>query len=96
MEKTTFLIILVIYLLLFAMKRTMLNILQANGKLLWMTQEIATYIFFFIFIVLMVVGVLYTSSTQTDFSNVNQGFEKLRTGGDKDRPHRYFDINTYW
>ncbi|MDD2697623.1 MAG: hypothetical protein PHF17_02345 [Arcobacteraceae bacterium] len=74
----------------------MLNILQANGKLLWMTQEIATYIFFFIFIVLMVVGVLYTSSTQTDFSNVNQGFEKLRTGGDKDRPHRYFDINTYW
>ncbi len=96
MEKTTFLILLVVYLLSFSMKRTMLNMAQARGKLLWMTQEMGTYIFFFIFIVLMVVGVLFTSETQKTFANVNEGFEKLRTGGDKDRPHRYFDINTYW
>ena len=96
MEKTTFLIILVIFFLVFAMKRSVLNMLQAKGKLLWLTQEMATYIFFGLFILLMVIGVLFTSQTEKEFANVNDGFEKLHTGGDKNRPHRYFDINTYW
>ncbi len=96
MEKTTFLILLIVFLILFGIKRIILEMLQKSGKLLWMSQEMATYIFFGLFIVLMVAGVLFTSSTETDFANVNQGFEKIRNGGDKDRPHRYFDINTYW
>ncbi len=96
MEKTTFLVILVLFVIAFAMKRSVLNMLQKNGKLLWLTQEMATYIFFGLFIVLMIVGVLFTSQTQSDFANVNDGFEKIRDGGDKNRPHRYFDINTYW
>jgi hypothetical protein len=96
MEKTTFLILLIVFLILFGIKRTILEMLQKSGKLLWLTQEMATYIFFGLFVVLMVVGVLFTSSTETDFANVNQGFEKIRTGGDKDKPHRYFDINMDW
>ncbi|MDX9743865.1 MAG: hypothetical protein RBT59_08620 [Arcobacteraceae bacterium] len=96
MEKTTFLILLIVFLILFGIKRAILEMLQKSGKLLWLTQEMATYIFFGLFILLMVVGVLFTSSTETDFANVNQGFEKIRTGGDKDKPHRYFDINMDW
>ena len=96
MEKTTFLILLIVFLILFGIKRTILEMLQKSGKLLWLTQEMATYIFFGLFILLMVIGVLFTSSTETDFANVNQGFEKIRTGGDKDKPHRYFDINMDW
>jgi len=93
MEKTTFLILLVILLILFAMKRSVLDMLQKSGKLLWLTQEIATYFFLFLFIVLIIVGVLFTSSVETNFANVSEGFEKIRDGGDKDKPHRYFDIN---
>lgn len=96
MEKTTFLILLIVFLILFGIKRAILEMLQKSGKLLWLTQEMATYIFFGLFILLMVIGVLFTSSTETDFANVNQGFEKIRTGGDKDKPHRYFDINMDW
>ena len=96
MGKTTFLILLIVFLILFGIKRTILEMLQKSGKLLWLTQEMATYIFFGLFILLMVIGVLFTSSTETDFANVNQGFEKIRTGGEKDIPQRYFDINMDW
>jgi hypothetical protein len=96
MEKTTFLLLLILYFILFAVKRTSLELLQKNGKLLWLSQEIATYIFVFIFVLLMIIGVLFTSNVENEFSNVSEGFEKIRDGGDKDKPHRYFDINLDW
>jgi hypothetical protein len=96
MEKTTFLILLIILLILFAMKRSVLDMLQKNGKLLWLTQEMATYIFWGLLVILITIGVFFTSTVETDFANVSQGFEKVRTGGDKDKPHRYFDINLDW
>jgi hypothetical protein len=93
MEKTTFLVLLIVYVILFSLKRTLLEILNKNGKLLWLTQEMATYIFWGLLFILITVGVFFTSSVETDFANVSQGFEQIRDGGDKDKPHRYFDIN---
>ena len=69
------------------MKRSVLNMLQAKGKLLWLTQEMATYIFFGLFILLMVIGVLFTSQTEKEFANVNEGFEKLHTVLENDHGH---------
>jgi hypothetical protein len=93
MEKTTFLIILVIYAVTFGVKRTVLSSFHKNDQLKWLSQETATYLFVVLFVVLMVVGVLFTKTN--DYSNVNEGFDKIRNPETKKRPHRYFDINTY-
>ncbi|MCK5294735.1 MAG: hypothetical protein KAJ49_08790 [Arcobacteraceae bacterium] len=93
MEKTTFLILLVTYFIIFGMKRTILVSLHRNNKLKWLSQEVTTYIFAFLFVLLMIIGVLFTVTD--DYSNVNEGFEKVRNPIENQRPHRYFDVNTY-
>jgi len=93
MAKTTFLILLVIYFILFGLKRTILSSFHKKNELLWLSQTIFTYIFVFVFIVLMIVGVLFTQ--KDEYKNVSDGFEKIRNPPSKNRPHRYFDINTY-
>ena len=93
MEKTTFLILLVTYFILFGMKRSILTSFHKKNELKWLTQEIATYFFAFLFIILMIIGVLFTK--MDDYSNVSDGFDKIRNPSANERPHRYFDVNTY-
>ena len=93
MEKTTFLLLLVAYFILFGMKRYILVSFHKNDRLKWLSQEVATYLFAFLFVILMIVGVLFTKTD--DLSNVSDGFDKIRNPAATDRPHRYFDINTY-
>jgi Na+-driven multidrug efflux pump len=55
------------------------------------------YISYFLFIALMVVlvfGMLTTSTVHQDYSNVTQGMEKLQK--QNERPNPWFDIDTYW
>ena len=96
MEKTTFLLLVVAYIILVSFKRSILEMFHKSEKLLWLTQEMLTYIFWGLLFILVTVGVFFTSSVETDFANVSEGFEKVRSGGDKDKPHRYFDINMDW
>ena len=93
MEKTTFLILLVLYFIAFGMKRSILISLHRKNELKWLTLEMTTYIFAFLFVILMIAGVLFTK--MDDYSNVSQGFEKIRNPSENQRPHRYFDVNTY-
>lgn len=95
-SKGAFLFLLVLYFILFGLKRTFLETLQKNGKLLSVTQEMATYFFVFLFVVLMVIGILFTENAETQFANVSAGFENARSQINDDKPHRYFDINLDW
>lgn len=93
MEKTTFLILFIIWILFFAIKGPILNELHKNGSFKNVTQKGVNYVFVFLFVVLMVVGVLFTSSAESNFANVSAGFEQVRNPPELKKPHRYFDIN---
>ncbi len=91
--KTTFLLLLVIYVILFFMKTGIVERLTKDGKMEWLTQTVATNFFYVLLVVLIVIGVLFTENAETQFANVSAGFEQVRSGGESDKPHRYFDIN---
>jgi len=93
MEKTTFLLLMIVYLVAYGSKKSVLKMLHRKEKLLWLSQEVLTYIFIAIFLILMVIGVLYTKNN--DYSNVSEGFEKVRSKTNSNRPEKYFDVNTY-
>ena len=94
MEKTTFLLLFIVWIFLFAIKGPILNSLHKQNILVAITQKGVNYIFLLLFIVLMVVGVLFTSSAESNFDNVSSGFENYRSQNSEDKkPHRYFDIN---
>ena len=93
MTKVTFLILFILYLILFGVKNSVLSVFHKNKMLLWLSQTILTYIFVFLLAVLMIVGVLFVQ--KDEFQNVSAGFDKIRNPPSKNRPHRYFDIDTY-
>jgi cytochrome b561 len=93
MEKTTFLILFVLWVILISIKSPLLKLLQKNDMLTHVTQKEASYFMFFLLVVLIVVGMLFTSTTQTTFGNVSEGFEKVRNNPDNQKPHRYFNID---
>jgi hypothetical protein len=93
MEKTTFLLLLIVYFISYSMKNSILTKFHRKEELLWLSQKALTYIFVSIFVILMIVGVLFTKNN--DYSNVSKGFEKVRNPVDKNRPEKYFDIDTY-
>ena len=93
MEKTTFLILFIIWVFFLLIKRPLLNLLQKNDILVNVTHKTLTYIMMFLFVVLIIVGMLFTSTTESTFGNVSDGFEKLRNPPETNKPHRFFDVD---
>ena len=93
MSKGTFLLLLVILLLLWAIKKAVLDTFHKNDKMVWLTQTGVNYFFTFLLILLVIIGMLFTQNTKTDFSNVSAGFKQVRDSSGADKPHRYFDID---
>ncbi len=52
------------------------------------------YFLFFLMLITLVMGMLLGTKTKTTYSNVSEGFDKIRHKDD--RPNPYFDIDTYW
>ena len=93
MEKATFLILFVIWVLLFAIKGPILNAFHKEKLLLQITQKGVNYFFIFLFIVLIIAGMLFTVNAQSQFSNVSEGFEKVRSNPETNKPHKMFNID---
>jgi amino acid transporter len=93
MEKTTFLILFVLWVLLFSIKGPILNALHKNNTLLGVSQKGANYFFVFLFIVLIIAGMLFTVNAKSQFANVSQGFEQVRNPPENAKPHRFFNID---
>ena len=52
-----------------------------------------SYILFAFLVVVLVLGMLIGSKVQTQYSNVSEGMKKIKP---KNRPHPWFDIDTYF
>jgi hypothetical protein len=60
-------------------------------------SEIIVYILTVLFIGVIAAGMLL-DNTKSKYSNISQNYDKLRpqfNNSKANRPHRYFDINTY-
>ena len=57
-------------------------------------SEIIVYILTFFFVIMIILGMLL-DDTKEKYSNISQSYDKLRPNQNDQRPHRYFDINTY-
>jgi len=93
MEKTTFLLLFILWIFLFSIKGVILNQFHKNKLLLKVTQKGANYFFVVLFIILIVAGMLFTVNAKTNFANVSEGFEKVRNSPANSKPHRYFNID---
>jgi len=58
------------------------------------SNDIIIYFVSFMFVVVFVLGMLF-DNTKEKFSNISENYDNMIPKEDK-RPHRYFDINTYW
>jgi amino acid transporter len=93
MEKTTFLILFVIWVVFLFAKRPLLKLLQQNDILVHITHKTATYFMLFLLAILIIAGMLFTSTTEITFGNVSDGFEKVRNSPEQNKPHRFFNID---
>lgn len=93
MEKTTFLILFILWIFLFAIKGPILNEFHKNKLLLKITQKGLNYFFVALFIILIIAGMLFTVNAKTNFANVSEGFDKVRNNPANSKPHRYFNID---
>lgn len=58
-----------------------------------LTSEIIVYILTFLFIALIMAGMLL-DNTKQKFSHISESYNNMKPQDEK-RPHRYFDVNTY-
>ncbi len=58
-----------------------------------LSSEIIVYILTFFFVVLIMAGMLL-DNTKEKYSQISENYDKLKPKADN-RPHRYFDVNTY-
>jgi cytochrome b561 len=93
MSKETFLILLLLLFVAWGFKRSVLGKLHKQREFTWLSQTMANYLFILLFIILTIVGMLFTENAKTNFANVSQGFEQVRQPPESKEPHRYFNID---
>ena len=99
MSESLFATLLIILALLYGFKKQItkfINVILLQDKT--NTTFKSVYLSFTLFILMFVVliyGMLYGTKVKTKFSNVSQGFEKIKPKN-SDRPNPLFDIDTYW
>jgi cytochrome b561 len=93
MSKETFVILLLLLFVAWGFKRTILRRFHKQEELLWLSQSMANYLFVLLFIILVVIGMLFTENAKTNSANVSEGFEKVRQAPESKEPHRYFNID---
>ena len=86
--KTTFLIGLVILVLIYVFRHYIIT------PYIEIKEKTLNYIFLAILVIYLIYGALFTfEETKEQFENVNNYFEGQKPD---DRPHRWWDIDTYW
>ena len=57
-------------------------------------SKFLVYIIVICFAMLLTSGMLF-NNTKEKYSNISKNYDGLKPSQDKNKPHRYFDINTY-
>ncbi|MEA3512795.1 MAG: hypothetical protein U9R37_04250 [Campylobacterota bacterium] len=57
-------------------------------------SEYIVYILFIFFVMVIAAGMLL-DDTKAKYSGISESYENLKTPKSAERPHRYFDIDTY-
>jgi len=72
------------------------NIFFENYENIKFKSIYLSYLLFFLLSITLVAGMMMGKKiVRKNFGNVSDGFKKLKPS-DKDRPHPWFDIDTYW
>jgi len=93
MTKSTFFLLLILLALIFAFRD---KILGYNKDTTEVYKSTVNYIFSFLLVVLIVLGFLIAPNTKTTFANTSKAYNDMRDTPENRRPHKMFDINTYW
>ncbi|PIF04511.1 MAG: hypothetical protein CSA86_01630 [Arcobacter sp.] len=59
-----------------------------------MQSKTLAYILTFLLIIMVISGMLL-NNTSEKFSGISKSYENLNPNNEENRPHRYFDVNTY-
>lgn len=90
MSSIAFFISLTIVLVVFFMRKKIVEYLFEEYDI-YIGSEVIVYITSFIFIILVLVGMLF-DGTKERYSDISKNYDKLRPKTD-DQPHRYFNID---
>ena len=93
MTKGTFFLLFILLVISFYFRD---KIFQYNNETSNSKKSIINYIFASIFVILIILGFLVAPNTKTTFSNTSKAYNDMRESPANKRPHRMFDINTYW
>ena len=93
MTKGTFFLLLILLAIVFSIRS---KILGYNKDTTEVFKSTVNYIFAFVFVVLLVLGFLIAPNTKTTFANTSKAYNDMRDTPENKRPHKMFDINTYW
>jgi len=93
MNELIFGISFIILLTLFIKRHNIVNFLSYNLNIT-IESKTLTYILSFFFVILIIMGMLFTD-TKEKYSGISQSYEKMMPSQKNQRPHRYFDVNTY-
>jgi hypothetical protein len=93
MNAVTFAISLFIIVVVFLSRHNIVLYFRYNyGKKI--ESEWIVYICFALFVMVILAGMLLDDPKEK-YANISENYKNLRPDNAK-RPHRYFDINTYW
>ncbi|MDC0933015.1 hypothetical protein OAR97_04135 [Arcobacteraceae bacterium] len=92
MNELIFAVSFIVLVVAFLQRRKIVNYLNYNFGLS-IQSEIIVYILTFFFVILIIAGMLL-DNTKEKYSKISESYDKLKPKPDN-RPHRYFDINTY-
>ena len=93
MNELIFAVSFAILVTLFLKRHKIVNYLDYNFNIR-IESEILVYILTFFFIVMIIAGMLL-DDTKEKYSNISQSYDKMKPQKNDNRPHRYFDVNTY-
>ena len=93
MNELIFGISFIILLAVFIKRHDIVNFLSYNLNIT-IESKTLTYILSFFFVILIIVGMLF-ADTKEKYSGISENYDNLRPNPKNQRPHRYFDVNTY-
>lgn len=93
MNELMFAISFAILLTIFLKRHSIVNYIDYNFNIR-IPSEVLVYILTILFIALIMAGMLL-DNTKEKFGHISQSYENLKPSKDDNRPHRYFDVNTY-
>jgi len=93
MSNTLFVVILSLLAIIFVSRNKIAGALKYYLGVVIKPSTIMTVVTVVLTVVLVISMVF--SDTKEHYSKISDNYESLQPAGDK-KPHRYFDINTYW